>query len=375
MFSWYRMWAMLRKEFFQIRRDRVSIGMLMIIPIIQLTLFGFVINTNPKHLPTVLVSTDQSILTRTFVSALENTDYFHIIDQPHSSQTADDLLAKGKALLSIYIPGDFTERFVRGDDAAILIEADSTDSVAVTSALNAVNGLSHDIFNRWLVGPLADLKNPKPNVNFIVHAKYNPEAITQYNIVPGLLGVMLTMTLVLVTSMAITREREQGTMENLLATPALPLEVMIGKILPYVIVGYIQAFLILLCAHFIFHIPIQGSLSLLVLCILPFIAANLSVGLTFSSIAKNQLQAMQMAFFFFLPSMLLSGFMFPFYGMPVWAQWIGHALPLTYFLQIVRGIILKGNTFSLIWPNVWPLLIFMVIVLLIALKRYRRTLD
>jgi ABC-2 type transport system permease protein len=374
-FSWQRMIAILRKEFFQMRRDRVSMGMVLIIPLIQLILFGYAINTNPKHLPAALLSSDNSAYTRTFVRALENTDYFRIIYQPTSMKAANKLLAQGKVLFVITIPSDFTSRFLRGHRPQISVEADATDSVAVSSALSALSGLSAHVFDRYLIGSVADLKEPRSQVDYNLHAKYNPEAITQYNIVPGLLGVVLTMTLVTVTCMAITRERERGTMESLLATPIRPLEVMIGKIVPYIIVGYIQTFLILFSGHFLFHIPIQGSLSLLLLASMPFIAANLSVGLTFSSLAKNQLQAMQMAIFYFLPSMLLSGFMFPFYGMPLWAQWIGQVLPLTYFIHIVRGIVLKGNDFALIWPDIWPMLIFMVIALYVAVKRYRRTLD
>ncbi|PIZ03399.1 MAG: mannose-1-phosphate guanyltransferase [Gammaproteobacteria bacterium CG_4_10_14_0_8_um_filter_38_16] len=374
-FSFQRMTAILRKEFFQMKRDRISIGMILIIPLMQLILFGFAINTNPRHLPTALVASDNSIFTRTFVRALENSDYFRIVAEPRSIQAAEKLLSEGKVLFIVTIPSDFTSRLLRNHQPEILIEADATDSVAVSSALSALNGLAPRVFDYLLKGNLADLKQPAPNVSYIVHSKYNPEAITQYNIVPGLLGVVLTMTLVMVTCMAITRERERGTMESLLATPVQPLEVIIGKIVPYIIVGYVQAGLILCFAYFLFHIPIYGSLFLLLVSILPFIAANLSVGLTFSSIAKNQLQAMQMAFFFFLPSILLSGFMFPFYGMPLWAQYIGRMLPLTYFLRIVRGIVLKGNTFALIWPNIWPIFIFIVVVIFIALKRYQRTLD
>ena len=374
-FSLQRMIAVLRKEFFQMKRDRVSIGMILIIPIIQLILFGFAINTNPKHLPTALITLDHSQFTRTFVRALENSDYFRVTDQPSSIKVADRLLAAGKVLFVVTIPADFTERFLRDHKPQILVEADATDPVAVTGALSVLNQLSNSVFNRLLIGSLSPLKNAEAKIDCVVHAKYNPESITQYNIVPALLGVVLTMTLVMVTAMAITRERERGTMESLLATPVRPLEVMIGKILPYVIVGYIQASIILCCSYFLFHIPIQGDVWLLLLSILPFIAANLAVGLAFSSIAKNQLQAMQMAFFFFLPSILLSGFMFPFYGMPDWAQWIGKILPLTYFLRIVRGILLKGNSATLVWPNIWPMLIFMCVVLFIAWKRYQRTLD
>lgn len=375
LFSIRRTIAMLKKEFAQMMRDHVSFGMIIVIPIIQLVLFGFAINTNPKDLPTALFNADNSVFSRTFVTALENSSYFKIVAQPKSTEEANTLLTEGKVLFVVNIPSDFSTRMLRGDNPQLLIEADATDSVAVTSAISAVNALSYSVFNRWFTGNLNEIKNVPPNVNYIVHQKYNPEAITQYNIVPALLGVVLTMTLVLVTSMAITRERERGTMESLLATPVRPLEVMLGKILPYIMVGYIQMLLILFCAYFLFHIPMQGSVWLLLISALPFIFANLSVGLTFSSIAKNQLQAMQMAFFFFLPSILLSGFMFPFYGMPTWAQYLGRILPLTYFLRISRGIVLKGNTFLLVLPDIWPMLLFMVVVLLIAWKRYRRTLD
>lgn len=374
-FSFSRMIAILRKEFFQMLRDPVSIGIMMIIPLVQLILFGYAINTDPKHLPTALVSSDNSVLTRTFVRAMENTDYFRVEYQPKSIQEADKLLAVGKVLFVVTIPSDFTTRFFRGENPQILIQADATDSVAVSGAIGAIQQMMPHIFDRWLTGNLANLKQPELNVNYIVHSQYNPEAITAYNIVPALMGVVLTMTLVTVTSMAITKERERGTMESLLATPVRPLEVMIGKILPYIIIGYIQALLILFFAVILFHVPIQGSILLLLIAALPFIAVNISMGLTFSSMAKNQLQAMQMAIFFFLPSLLLSGFMFPFYGMPKWAQWIGHLLPLTYFLRIVRGIVLKGNSFLLVWPNIWPIILIMFVAIFIAVKRYRRTLD
>lgn len=374
-FSFSRMIAVLRKEFFQMKRDPVSIGMMLIIPLMQLILFGFAINTNPKYLPTALVSSDNSVLTRTFVRAMENTEYFRVEYQPKSIQEADKLLAVGKVLFIITIPSDFTSRFFRGENPQILMQADATDSVAVSSGVMAMQQLMRHVFDRWLTGDLANLKQPALNLDYVVHSQYNPEAITAYNIVPALMGVVLTMTLVTVTSMAITKERERGTMESLLATPVRPLEVMIGKILPYIIVGYIQAFLILFFAVVLFHVPIQGSLLLLLLATLPFIAVNISVGLTFSSMAKNQLQAMQMAIFYFLPSLLLSGFMFPFYGMPKWAQYIGHALPLMYFLRIVRGIVLKGNPFSYVWPNIWPIILIMFLTIFIAVKRYRRTLD
>jgi ABC-2 type transport system permease protein len=374
-FSFSRMFAVLRKEFFQMRRDPISMGMMFTLPILQLILFGFAINTNPKHLPAALMSSDNSVLTRTFVRAVTNTDYIRFKYQPKSIKEANQLMAEGKVLFVTYIPSDFTTRFFRQENPQILIEADATDSVAVSSAIAAMQNMGPHVFDRWLTGNLSDLKTPQSNVNYVVHSKYNPESITQYNIVPALIGVVLTMTLVVVTAMAITRERERGTFESLLATPVRPMEVMIGKILPYIIVGYGQILLTLMCAVFIFQVPMQGSLLLLLISALPFIAANLSIGLTFSSIAQNQLQAMQMSIFFFLPSILLSGFMFPFYGMPEWAQAIGSILPLTYFLRIVRGIVLKGNGFALVWPSIWPICVFMACALFVAWKRYRRTLD
>ncbi|MFT3741356.1 MAG: ABC transporter permease [Gammaproteobacteria bacterium] len=374
-FSFERLFAIIFKEFIQMRRDRLTFAMMIGIPIIQLTLFGFAINTNPKYLPSALLAQDNSVYTRAFVQGLENTEYFKIDHSVRSEREAQKLLAEGKVLFVFSIPGNFTRLLIRNQHPSILVEADATDPVATGSALSAVQILANTALNQVIKGAISYLNPPAPPFNVIVHAMYNPESNTQYNIVPGLLGVVLTMTMVVITSLAITRERERGTMENLLATPAKPLEVMIGKIVPYIIVGYIQVSLILLLAHFLFSIPFLGSVILLLLTALPFIAANLAIGLTFSSIAKNQLQAMQMAFFFFLPSILLSGFMFPFKGMPHWAQYLGQVLPLTHFLRIVRGIMLKGNHLWQVWPEIWPILLFMTIVLFIGLKRYRRTLD
>ena len=275
----------------------------------------------------------------------------------------------------INIPIDFTRRLLRGERPTVLIEADASDPAATGPALNAVAQLANTVFNRDLPGPLAPLQALNGPVDFRIHAHYNPENITQYNVVPGLMGVVLTMTMVIITGLAITRERERGTMENLLATPVRPFEVMAGKILPYIAVGYIQVSLILVAARFIFHVPMVGSLPLLYAVALLFIAANLAVGITFSTLAKNQLQAVQMAFFFFLPSILLSGFMFPFRGMPNWAQAVGSCLPNTHFLRIVRGILLKGNGLAEITPEIWPLLLFLAVAMTIGVKRYRQTLD
>lgn len=374
-FSWNRFVAVAVKEFIQMRRDRLTFAMMVGIPLIQLALFGFAINSDPKHLPTALLSADHSEFSRTFEQSLINSGYFHIVSKPESEAEARRLLEIGDVQFVISIPVDFSRKLVRGERPAILVEADATDPAATSNALGALATLNQTALSRDLDGPLAQLKSQPPPFDVVIHRSYNPEGITQYNIVPGLMGVILTMTLIMMTGLAMTRERERGTMENLLATPVRPLEVMLGKIVPYILVAYIQVGLILLAAHVVFQVPIQGSLALLLLCVLVFIAANLSVGMMFSTIAKNQMQAMQMTFFFFLPSILLSGFMFPFRGMPEWAQHIGEILPLTHFLRLVRGILLKGNGFVEIMPNLWPIAAFMLVVIALGLKRYRRTLD
>ena len=365
----------MQKEFIQMRRERVTFAMMVGVPIMQLILFGYAINTNPKHLPTALLVNDHSAFTRIFVRGLENTDYFRVTQRPKSEREATNLLRESKVLFVVTIPTDFTRRLISNRKPQILVQADATDPVAVGNALAAIRELMKTVFNPLFKGTLKSMRAKPVAVDLVVHAKYNPEQITQYYIVPGLLGVILTMTMVMITSMAITREREKGTMESLLATPVRPLEVMIGKIMPYIIVGYIEVILLIIAAYVLFQVPVQGSVTLLLLTVLPFIAANLAIGLLFSSIAATQLQAVQMTFFYFLPSILLSGFLFPFAGMPKWAQWIGQVLPLTHFTIIVRGIMLKGNTFEHIWPQIWPIIIFMLFALIIAVKRYRQTLD
>lgn len=373
--SFPRLKAIMIKEFIQMRRDRLTFAMIVGIPLLQLILFGFAINSNPKHLPTVLVNGDHSIFTRTFVQSIINTDYFRLIENPVDEKRADKLLSIGKAQFAITIPTYFSRDLIRGHRPDVLLTVDATDAMAASNAMAAAYQLTHRVFERDLKGVLSHLHHTSPPFNLVVHAKYNPELITQYNIVPGLMGVVLTMTMVIITALAVTRERERGTMESLLATPAQPVEVMLGKIVPYIIIGYIQLILILFAAYYLFHVPITGHLLLIFITALPFIIANLSVGITFSTLAETQLQAVQMAVFFFLPSILLSGFMFPFYGMPVWAQWIGTVLPLTHFLRIVRGVILKGNGLLEIWPAIWPIMVFMVGALSVGLMRYRRTLD
>ena len=373
--SFHRLWAVVLKEFIQMMRDRMTFGMLIGIPLMQLMMFGFAINSDPRHLPTAVHVADTGPFARTLVQALRTSDYFQIVHEAESEAETQRLLQLGEVQFVVNIPVDFTRRLLRGERPTVLIEADASDPAATGPALNAVAQLANTVFNRDLPGPLAHLQAQNGPADFRIHAHYNPENITQYNVVPGLMGVVLTMTMVLITALAITRERERGTMENLLATPVRPFEVMVGKILPYIVVGYIQVSLILVVARFVFDVPMFGSLPLLYAVALLFIAANLAVGITFSTLAKNQLQAVQMAFFFFLPSILLSGFMFPFRGMPEWAQAVGSCLPNTHFLRIVRGILLKGNGPAEIIPELWPLLLFLAVAMTIGVKRYRQTMD
>jgi ABC-2 type transport system permease protein len=374
-FTLHRLWAIVLKEFIQMKRDRVTFAMMAGIPLMQLLLFGFAINSDPRHLPAALRAADQGPFARTLVAALRQSDYFAFTHEARNEAEAQRLLQVGDVQFVINIPEDFTRKILRGEQPTVLIEADATDPAATGPALSAVRALANQMLDRDLTGPLAPLRGKAGPIDFQVHAHYNPENITQYNVVPGLMGVVLTMTMVVITALAITRERERGTMENLLATPVRPFEVMVGKILPYIAVGYIQVTLILIAARFIFDVPLMGSFALLYAVALLFIAANLAVGITFSTLAQNQLQAVQMAFFFFLPSILLSGFMFPFRGMPVWAQWIGSCLPNTHFLRIVRGILLKGNGLAEIASEIWPLLLFLAVAMTVGVKRYRQTLD
>jgi len=374
-FSLSRFWAMVVKEFVQMRRDRLTFGMMIGIPLIQLVLFGFAINADPKHLPTAVLLADHGPQGRTLLHAIQNSEYFEFVRQVGTESEAHNVLARGEVQFVVNIPENFTRDLLRGDRPAMLVEADATDPAATSNAIGSLRTLLTTALHDDLKGPLAFLAGADGPIDLRIHARYNPEAITYYNIVPGLMGVVLTMTMVMITGLAITRERERGTMENLLSMPTRPFEVMLGKIIPYILVGYIQVGLILIAARVLFHVPMLGNLALLLVVALVFIAANLAMGITFSTVAQNQLQAMQMSFFFFLPSILLSGFMFPFRGMPHWAQALGEVLPLTHFLRIVRGILLKGNGLDDVILQLWQIALFAVIALTIGVKRYRQTLD
>lgn len=373
--AWARIGAIFIKELVQMRRDRLTFGMMFGIPVIQLILFGFAINTDPKDLPTAVHVEEHTPVTRTLLRALETSQYYDLVLESDDPRDSEHLLARGEVAFVVLIPAGFTERLVRGERPQLLIEADASDPAAASNAIARAEAIVNRALRHDLKGPLAGLA-PRPGpVELIIHPRYNPEGITQYNIVPGLLGVVLTMTLVMITGMAMTKEAERGTLENLLALPARPVEVMIGKITPYIAVGAAQAIVVLVTARFLFGVPFQGALWILLIGIAIFVFANLAVGFTFSTIATTQMQAMQLTFFFFLPSLLLSGFMFPFRGMPAWAQAIGEVLPLTHFLRIVRGVMLKGAGIADLYGEFLAMSAFAAAAVAVAMARYRRTLD
>jgi len=374
-FSLVRWWSIVGKEFTQLKRDRVTFAMIVGVPILQMALFGYAINTDPKHLDTAIISGDHSNVTRSFIAAMQNSAYFKVVGELPDEAAGRAALEQGKVLFVVNIPAGFTRQLLRHERPALLIEADATDPSAAANALAAMTGISQSVVQKEFTGPLASLAGEPVPFDVRVHRLFNPDGITQYNVVPGLMGVILTLTMVMMTGLAITRERERGTMENLLAMPSTPMEVMTGKLIPYIGIGLIQSTIILLAARFVFHVPFFGNLGAIYLAALLFVAANLTVGITLSSLAQNQLHAVQLTVFYFLPNILLSGFMFPFQGMPRWAQVIGNLLPLTYFNRLIRGIMLKGNGWTNSWPSVWPLMVFTLVVMTVAVKTYRRTLD
>ncbi|NIA68264.1 ABC transporter permease [Pelagibius litoralis] len=370
-----RITAVFVKELIQMRRDRMTFAMMLAIPVLQLVLFGYAINNDPKHLPTAVHVEERTPIVRSLLTALETSEYYDLVFETADPRESARLLARGDVSFVVSIPVGFTERLVRGERPQLLIEADASDPAASSNAVARAEEIVNRALRHDLKGALDHLAPVAGPVEVIIHSRYNPEAITQYNIVPGLLGVILTMTLVMITAIAMTREAERGTMENLLAMPARPHEVMIGKIAPYIGVGGVQTVIILIAARFLFDVPFTGALWLLLAGVVLFLIANLALGFTFSTIAKSQMQAMQLTFFFFLPSILLSGFMFPYRGMPAWAQVVGEALPLTHFLRIVRGVMLKGAGYADVQNAFLAIAIFTVVVGIIAMTRYKRTLD
>ncbi|MDB5463335.1 MAG: ABC-type multidrug transport system, permease component [Phenylobacterium sp.] len=374
-FSGGRVAAVMIKEFKQLTRDRLTYAMMLGLPVIQLLLFGYAINTEPRHLPTAVLVQEDSVFARSIVSALHHSAYFDLTAQARSPAELDQMIRQGRVQFAVTIPGDFTRRVARGDQAQVLVEADATDPSATAGAVAALAALPVQALAHDLKGALLPRGQGAPPFTVVVHARYNPEAITAYNIVPGLLGIILSLTLVMMTALSVTRETERGTMESLLATPVEPLEVMAGKLAPYVVIGLVQTAIILLLARFLFGVPMAGGWVGLSIGVALFIVGSLALGFLISTASRSQLQAMQMSVFYIFPSILLSGFMFPFRGMPVWAQVLGEAIPVTHFLRVVRGALLKGQGLGDMWRELLALLAFVCVVTALAMARYRRTLD
>lgn len=368
-------WAVFIKEFIQLRRDVPTFVSIIAIPLIELLLFGYAINTDPKHLPTVLLIQDEGPFARSLVSSIVGTDYFSVKAKATTEKEAETMLLSNSALFVLQIPADFSKRLMRGEKPALLLDADATDATSTAGAIAAASGAVAAALDREMKGPLAYLAQSPPPFELRVHHRYNPASDTRRNIVPGMIGTILTMTMLIYTALSVTREVERGNMEALLATPLRPVEIMLGKILPYVVVGAVQMVTILIVAHFLFDVPIVGSLMVLTTLTMLFIVANLAVGYTFSTIAETQLQAVQMTFLFFLPNLLLSGFLFPFFGMPGWARVIGECLPLTHYTRIVRSVMLKGSGFIDLLPDTGALMLFALVAMSIAAVRFRQTLD
>ncbi|MDR1267236.1 MAG: ABC transporter permease [Holosporales bacterium] len=374
-FSFSRTGAILRKEFLQLKRDRATAAMVILFPLMQLLLFGYAINNDPKHLDTAVLSKDNSIFARDFIVGMKNSEYFCVDQEVTSEKEGRKLLQEGKVHCVITIPEHFARDLVRGKRPMVLLEADATDPIAVAGAIGAAPRIGAESLAKDLKGALSLLRPAADPFTLCIHKVYNPEGLTRYNIIPGLIGVLLTLMGMMVTAISLTRERERGTMENMLSMPVTPLEVMVGKIVPYIMICYAQAAVIVIFAYFLFEIPVLGNWGLLALALLAFIICNVALGFAISTMVRNQMQSIQVTMLVFLPSMLLSGFMFPFRGMPLWAQAIGSSVPITYFIRIARGILLKGSTFWEIWTNLWPLLLFMCITAAAAVRLYKKTLD
>jgi len=373
--SWARVFAVFLKELVQMRRDRPTFAIMIMMPVMQLVLFGYAINTDPRHMPAVVEMREDGPMTRAFLASLTQSSFVDVVAVTRRAEDGEAMIRSGQATFLISIPEGFERRMVRGERPQIMIAADASDPVAASGALSAIERIAQSAFASEFNGPLAYLAQTPPAYEIVVHRRYNPAGVSAFNIVPALLGVILTMTMVMITSIALTRETERGTMENLLATPVRPLEVMIGKTTPYVFVGALQVAIVLIVATLLFHIPFTGSFLAFLAAVTLFIFANLMLGYLISTVARTQMQAMQMTFFIFLPSILLSGFMFPFRAMPGWAQVIGEALPITHFLRIVREIVLKGAGFSDVIGDLWPLSLILLVLATLALLRFRRTLD
>ncbi|MGH7521654.1 MAG: ABC transporter permease [Gemmatimonadales bacterium] len=366
-----RFGPMFRKEFIQMRRDRLTLGIMVGIPVIQLMLFGFAIQTDVRHIPTVVLDESRTPASRDAIAAFENTGNFRIVAHVNGRDALDAWIARGDAQAGIAIPHDFPRDLARGTTATIQVIVDASDPLSSQAALAAAAGVAQ-VRNLAILSAAAHRDLP---LETRVRPRYNPGLRSPNYIVPGLVGVILTITLVLVTAMAIVRERERGTLEQLIVTPITKTELMLGKIAPYVGVGLIQMTTVLLLGRFVFDVPLTGNVLLLYAVALIFIVASLALGLFVSTLVRTQQQAMQASFFFVLPNILLSGFMFPRQAMPEVFQWIGALLPLTHFLKVLRGILLKGVGVAELWQEMGVLLLFATVLIALSVRRFQKTLD
>ncbi|KTC90800.1 ABC transporter permease [Fluoribacter dumoffii] len=370
-----RIWSIAKKEFIQIKRDFLIFLWLIFIPVIQILLFGYIINTDPKHLPTVVITTENTSFTRSLLEGLKNTNYFSIETVTQNEKTAERLLLSGRVLFVINIPPNFTRDLIRGKTPHVLIEADASDPVAVANAFRAVSELPAKVFEHQLQGSLNYLSPTQPPFVFDIHAKYNPEYISQFNTIPGLIALLIFSTLAVLTAVSINSEVERGTFETLLITPLTPANIILGKVIPYFIFGYVLLFILLAIAYFIFSIPFQGSLFLYLLLVAPYSLSSLGTGLAISAVTKTQFAALGLFNAYLIIATIISGFLFPFSGIPYWAQYISQLLPLTHFVRVTRNSMLKGAGWDILWPDMWPIIIFTLIIILLGVLLFRRTLD
>ncbi|KTD67740.1 MULTISPECIES: ABC transporter permease [Legionella] len=371
----YRVLSVAKKEFIQIKRNMSTFLFLFLVPIMQILLFGFMINTNPKYLPTAVISSEIDSFTRTLLEGFKHTEYFSLDTFARTEREAENLLLSGKGLFVINIPPNFTRSLLRGEKPHVLIEADASDPVAISNAFRAAADLPAQLFEHDLQGALGYLPSQQTPFEFDIHAKFNPEGFSQYNIIPGLISVLMFTTLTLLTAMSITAEYEVGTFETLLITPLSAANIILGKVIPHFIVGYLILFMLLIISFFVFSVPFYGSFLLYLFIMAPYSIGSLAMGLAISAFAKTQFQAVASTNAYILVAVMISGFLFPFSGMPMWAQYISQLIPLTHFLRVTRNIMLKGADFSILWPDIWPILLFMVFIVISATLLFRKTLD
>ncbi|CAH11887.1 TPA: ABC transporter permease [Legionella pneumophila] len=370
-FSMQRLWAIIRKEFLLMKRDPATIVIMAILPLILVCIAGYAINTYPQKVPTVLINLDNTDVTRELVREIQNTGYFSFVASTNDSESAHHLLKTGKAILVLTIPVNFTKALRRNQNPALLLEDGSIDAIASGRAIIALAGLKSSFIEKMGQKGI-NIPLQRPDFQIINHRLYDPDRVTQFYVVPGMIGLVLMLTMLLITVVVAFRDVQGGTIEYLLASPTRPSEILLGEIFSYILIGYLQLSFGLILSYYLFHVPFIGAPLLLYLCTLPYIVAELSLGLTIATFCTSQFEAVQVINVFIAFSILLTGFTFPIFGMPEWAQYLGLFLPLTHFFKIMFGIMLKGNNFGEIWANLWPLLAYCLTMISLATWRFKR---